>query len=88
VSCTRVKVHQCLAGRLPPCQFKVYLPAYSPDFTPIEHALSKLTAWLRRMEARTREALEEAIAAALAAITATDAARWFTACGYPLPKDR
>jgi transposase len=62
----------------------VYLPAYSPDFTPIEQAFSKLKTFLRRAEARSRERLEEAITAALATITATDAAGWFTACGYPL----
>jgi transposase len=62
----------------------VYLPAYSPDFTPIEQAFSKIKTFLRRVEARTREALEEAIGAALATITAADAAGWFAACGYPL----
>ncbi len=62
----------------------VYLPAYSPDFTPIEQAFSKVKTFLRRVEARTREALEGAITAALATITAQDAAGWFTACGYPL----
>jgi transposase len=66
----------------------VYLPAYSPDFTPIEQAFSKLKTFLRRAEARTRETLEEAITAALATITATDAAGWFTACGYPLKTDQ
>ena len=66
----------------------VYLPAYSPDFTPIEQAFSKLKTFLRRAEARTREALEEAITAALATITATDATGWFTACGYPLKTDQ
>jgi transposase len=60
----------------------LFLPAYSPDFSPIEHAFSKLKAALRRAEARTREALEEAIGAALAAITAQDARGWFTHCGY------
>jgi transposase len=62
----------------------VYLPAYSPDFTPIEQAFSKIKTFLRRVEAWTREALEAAITAALGTITATDAAGWFTACGYPL----
>jgi transposase len=61
----------------------VYLPAYSPDFTPIEQAFSKVKSFLRRVEARTREALDAAITAALATITATDATAWFTACGYP-----
>jgi transposase len=62
----------------------VYLPAYSPDFTPIEQAFSKIKTLLRHVEARTREALEAAITAAFATITAADAIGWFTACGYPL----
>jgi transposase len=57
-------------------------PAYSPDFTPIEHALSKLKALLRQAAARTPEALEAAIQAALPALTATDAAGWFAHWGY------
>jgi transposase len=60
-----------------------FLPAYSPDFNPLEEAFSKLKECPRRAEARTREALEEAIAAALARMTATDARGWFTHCGYP-----
>ncbi len=32
--------------------------------------------------ARTREALEEALAAALSAVTHEDAAGWFAHCGY------
>jgi transposase len=66
----------------------MYLPAYSPDFTPIEQAFSKIKAFLRRVEARTREALEGAIGAALATVTPTDAAGWFTACGYPTKRDQ
>jgi transposase len=60
----------------------LFLPAYSPDFNPIEEAFSKLKAFLRRAEARTRAALEAAIAAALATITAADARGWFAHCGY------
>ena len=60
-----------------------FLPAYSPDFTPIAQAFSKIKTFLRRMEARTRDGLEAAITAALGAVTAADAAGWFTACGYP-----
>ncbi len=66
----------------------VYLPAYSPDFTPIEQAFSKLKTFLRRAEARTREGLATAITTALATITATDVAGWFAACGYPLITDQ
>jgi len=63
----------------------LFLPAYSPDFSPIEEAFSKLKTFLRRVSARTREALQEAIAQALDLITATDALGWFTHCGYPPP---
>jgi transposase len=61
----------------------LFLPAYSPDFSPIEEAFSKLKTLLRRQGARTREALQEAIAQALLTVTAQDACGWFTHCGYP-----
>jgi transposase len=63
----------------------LFLPPYSPDFAPIEQAFSKLKAALRRAGARTRAALEDAIRAALDAITAADARGWFRHCGYALP---
>ena len=61
----------------------LFLPAYSPDFSPIEGAFSKLKSLLRRAGARSREALQEAIATALDLVTAQDALGWFTHCGYP-----
>lgn len=61
-----------------------YLPPYSPDFSPIELAFSKVKAYLRKVKARTREALEEAIAQALRVISAPDARAFFAHCGYPL----
>lgn len=60
----------------------LFLPAYSPDFNPIEKMWSKLKAYLRKAEARNRESLVEAIAAALATVTAQDARNWFASCGY------
>jgi transposase len=60
----------------------LFLPAYSPDLSPIEEAFSKLKAFLRRAGARTREDLYEALAQALDAITAHDALGWFAHCGY------
>ena len=60
----------------------LFLPAYSPDFNPIEKMWSKVKAHLRAAEARTLPALHEAIAAALAKVTANDARGWFTSCGY------
>jgi len=66
------------------CQL-LFLPAYSPDLSPIEPAFSKLKAVLRRLGARTPEALWEAIAQALLTVTAADARGWFRHCGYPPP---
>ena len=62
----------------------VYLPAYSPDLTPIEQAFSKIKEYLRRVGARSRAALEAAITAAMATVTAEDAQGWFTHCGYAI----
>jgi transposase len=62
----------------------VFLPAYSPDFNPIEGAFSKLKTFLRRVQARTREALQAAIGAGLHTITAPDAKGRFEHYGYPL----
>ena len=59
-----------------------YLPSSSPDLSPIELAFSKLKAGIRRAKARTREALDEAIAAALPIVTPTEAASFFRHCGY------
>ena len=60
----------------------LFLPPYSPDFAPIELAWSKLKAALRTAQARTREALEAALTAAVAWITSEDAKNWFDHCGY------
>ena len=62
-----------------------YLPAYSPDLSPIEPAWAKVKAELRRVAARTAEALHEACGPALAAITPQDAAGFFRHCGYSRP---
>lgn len=59
-----------------------FLPPYSPDLNPIEKMWSKIKEFLRAAKARTQEALLNAIAAALNAITAQDAEGWFAACGY------
>jgi transposase len=63
----------------------LFLPPYSPDFTPIEQAFSKLKAILRGLGARAREALEEAVRLAIEAITRADATAWFAHAGYALP---
>jgi len=59
-----------------------YLPPYSPDLNPIEQMWSKVKALLRKAAARTAQALLEAIGAALASVSASDALGWFQNCGY------
>jgi transposase len=60
----------------------VYLPAYSPDFSPIEGAYSEVKARVRRAAKRTQPELEAAIGEAVGGVTAQDAAGWFRHCGY------
>ena len=52
----------------------VYVPSYSPDLNPIEQAFSKIKNILRKLGARTHEALLEAMEEALSKITPADAA--------------
>jgi transposase len=59
-----------------------FLPSYSPDLSPIEETFSKLKGILRKAEARSREALELAIAKALDAITPADAQAYLRHCSY------
>lgn len=62
----------------------LFLPPYSPDFSPIEEAFSKMRALLRKAQARTRGALLGAIGQALESVGAKDARGYFGHCGYPL----
>ncbi len=62
----------------------LYLPPYSPDWSPIEPCWSKLKTYLRAVKARTRDALDEALKLALDTVTAADARGWFSHCGYAL----
>jgi transposase len=59
-----------------------YLPAYSPDLTPIEEAFSKVKGALRTSGPRTVDAHSTAIWAALRTITPQDAAGWIAHAGY------
>ena len=62
----------------------LYLPPYSPDLSPIEPCWSKLKTALRKAKARTRAALDAAIAEAMVTVSHTDAGGWLKHCGYPL----
>ena len=63
----------------------MYLPAYSPDLNPIEEAFAKVKGNLRKAEARSREALIEAMDRALDAVSPRDARGFFEHCGYRSP---
>lgn len=65
----------------------LFLPSYSPDLNPIEQAFSEIKNALRKAEARSREALNEAMGEALSAVTLEDVAGWFSHCGYE-PRDQ
>lgn len=60
----------------------LFLPTYSPDFNPIEQAFAKIKHLLRHAEARTTEALQNAMAHAIALVTTADARGFFRGCGY------
>lgn len=63
------------------CQLR-FLPAYSPDFNPIELVFSQLKAHLRKTGARALDALMDAIGVGLNAVTADDALACFRHAGY------
>lgn len=60
----------------------IFLPPYSPDFAPVEGAFGKIKQVLRRLGARTRDTLLDAIAQALDTVTPADARGWFSHAGY------
>lgn len=60
----------------------VFLPSYSADLNPIEEAFSKIKNILRKLGARTHQALLDAMEEALCKVTPSDAAGWFDHCGY------
>ena len=58
------------------------LPAYSPDFNPLEEGSSKLKQCLRSRPARTKRKLANALAKAIQKVTPDDILGSFTPCGY------
>ena len=60
----------------------VFLPAYSPDFNPIESLFAWLKARLRSLKARSVEALLDGIGVAHRVVSSVLARGWFTGCGY------
>ncbi len=62
-----------------------YLPPYSPDFSPIENAFSKVKNAMRNLAKRTFTTLCRGLGTVLKSITQSDARNYFTACGYINP---
>ena len=60
----------------------IFLPPYSPDFNPIEHAFAKLKSILRKAAARTVPDLWDVIRDTLPRFTPDECANYSTATGY------
>lgn len=56
----------------------IYLPPYSPDFSPIENFWSKVKQHIRSTSALTAETLDQAITDAFEAVSLKDILHWFT----------
>jgi transposase len=65
----------------------IWLPPYSPDYSPIEPCWSKIKQLLRAAKARTREELEAALSEALKLVAKSDIRGWFNHCGYSVASD-
>ena len=65
----------------------LHLPAYWPDFNPIEECISKIKALLRAAKARTKRKLFNALRKALEKIAVDDICGWFAHCGYTFSLD-
>lgn len=59
-----------------------FLPAYSPDFNPIEQVFAKVKHWLRMAQARSIDAINDHLATLVGAISQTECANYFRAAGY------
>ena len=75
--------HECVKSSIENTGASIqYLPPYSPDYSPIENAWSKIKTCLRRLAARTEDELNKAISVAFQSIKPSDLQGWFTHCGY------
>ncbi|PSO73755.1 MAG: hypothetical protein BRC42_03795, partial [Cyanobacteria bacterium QS_1_48_34] len=63
----------------------IYLPSYSPEFSPRENFWSILKAVLKKVKARTYKNLVDGIKEARSKVTNSDVRHWFTHCCYCTP---
>jgi transposase len=60
----------------------LHIPAYSPEFNPIEECISKIKEAMRAAKARTKRKLRNALKKAIEKVTVQDICGWFAHCGY------
>ncbi|KZS87011.1 hypothetical protein SISNIDRAFT_420153 [Sistotremastrum niveocremeum HHB9708] len=62
----------------------LFLPPYSPDLNPIEHAFACVKSWLRRHYERCQQSEDPELILyeACTEVTAAKACGWFRNCGY------
>lgn len=60
----------------------IYLPPYSPEFSPIENFWSKVKSRLKKLGARTYKDLIEGISEAMVQVTTENIRNWFSHCCY------
>ena len=60
----------------------LFLPPYSPDFSPIEPCWAFLKTWLRALKERVPARLKAAIVRGLRRVTTQHLTSWFIHCGY------
>lgn len=60
----------------------IFLPPYSPDFSPIEPCWSFIKHHLRRLKERTVDALRRSIRNTFHRVTTRHLEHWFSHCGY------
>lgn len=66
----------------------IFLPPYSPDFSPIENMWSKIKNTLRKFAPRTLKEFKKAIKIAFLQVSKHDLVNWFKHCGYERVLDR
>lgn len=59
-----------------------FLPPYSPDFSPVENAISQIKSHLKKAAERTVDGLWDRIGDVVDLVTPQNARAYFTACGY------
>lgn len=62
----------------------VFLPPYSPDFSPIENMWSKVKHFIKKLMPRTKEEFHLALCSAINELNDDDFEGWYEHCGYAL----